>query len=314
MWMGLSRYVQLIAAGLVLMAPITVSATEKSALEDAFWSSLQGDVVEYRNYLEQYPNGKYAKEAWRRIEAISKNALQEQKIRAQTDTQRQAGTGPADLNPKPMDVVTAQVFRDCPECPEMVRLRGGQFSMGSPDDELGRRPSEGPVRSVSVPPFAIGRIEVSVENWNACVRDSKCPAPIALGTGSASLGHVTYERAKYFVNWLSAKTGKRYRLPSEAEWEYAARLANSIESARSNIERPKNMLGGVWEWVADCWHDNYQGAPVDGSPWQEAECSTRVVRGGSDRSSDYLRRTSSRGRARPDADFDDYGFRVATDQ
>ena len=121
-----------------------------------------------------------------------------------------------------------RVFRDCPECPEMVVVPAGSFMMGSPRDELGRNEYEGPRYRVTLPkPFAVGKYEVTFAEWDACVADGGCdghrPGDHGRGRGRRPVINVSWHAAQAYVNWLSEKTGKRYRLPSEAEWEYAAR-------------------------------------------------------------------------------------------
>ena len=121
-----------------------------------------------------------------------------------------------------------RVFRDCPECPEMVVIPAGSFMMGSPRDELGRNKYEGPRHRVTLPkPFAVGKYEVTFAEWDACVADGDCgghrPGDHGWGRGRRPVINVGWHAAQAYVNWLSKKTGKRYRLPSEAEWEYAAR-------------------------------------------------------------------------------------------
>lgn len=158
---------------------------------------------------------------------------------------------------------------------------------------------------------------------------------------------VSWEDAKAFVEWLSRKTGKQYRLPSEAEREYAARAGtttafwwgSAISTSQANYDasqaRPEssggewrkttvparsfwanpwglyNVHGNIWEWVEDCWNDNYQGAPTDGSAWTAGDCGSRVLRGGSWVDAPGLLRAAARFKYRPDYRDFDGGFRVA---
>jgi formylglycine-generating enzyme required for sulfatase activity len=150
---------------------------------------------------------------------------------------------------------------------------------------------------------------------------------------------VTWVEAKQFLNWLSKKTGQRYRLPSEAEWEYAARAGSKTpfwwgadlgiaqaNCRECNTGQPRqtspvgsfkpnpfglyDTAGNLAEWVEDCWNDDYNGAPTDGSAWTSGQCQLRVLRGGGfDSQARYLR-TSSRFRYDTNVRFFDNGFRV----
>jgi formylglycine-generating enzyme required for sulfatase activity len=211
-------------------------------------------------------------------------------------------------------------LQDCNECPKMIVMAAGQFLMGSPTSEENRDNSEGPQRTVIIPkPFAIGKFEVTFTQWEACAADRGCyprgpGEDFGFGRGERPVIRVTWDDAKAYVNWLSRKTGKTYRLLSEAEWEYAARAGTttpystgrtiSREQANFdgyiNSDKPQNlkktapvgsfpinrftlhdMHGNVWEWVEDCWNDSYAGAPSDGTARTTGDCDRRVLRGGS---------------------------------
>src|SRR5581483_5673855 len=120
-----------------------------------------------------------------------------------------------------------RVFRDCAGCPEMVVLPAGEFMMGSPESERGRNKDEGPQHKVTIAqPFAVGKFEVTFAEWDACVADSGCthkPGDESWGRGRRPVINVSWDDAKQYVAWLSKKSGKPYRLLTEAEWEYAAR-------------------------------------------------------------------------------------------
>ena len=233
------------------------------------------------------------------------------------------------------------VFRDCRECPEMVVVPAGAFDMGSSDIEY-----EKPIRHVTVAkPFAIGRREVTFDEWDQCAASGACqyrPEDRGQGRGDRPVTDVSWRDAKTYVTWLSQKTGEKYRLPSEAEWEYAARggtktaywwgrdVGNRFANCRecggnagqqtiatgSFAANPFGLFdtaGNAAEWVEDCWNDNYRGAPKDSSAWTAGQCGQRVLRGGSfDSQARYLRSSS---RFRYDADVRYYanGFRVVRD-
>ncbi len=217
-------------------------------------------------------------------------------------------------------------FRDCPECPEMVTVPAGRFLMGSPADERERRRFEGPRHWVDIArPFAVGRYEVTFDEWDACVEAGGCPGHRRWHKGWRRLGaddegwgrgrrpaiKASWNDAKAYVAWLTTRTGRRYRLLSEAEWEYVARAGTTtarhwgeavgrdnancfgcgskydddrsapVGSFAANPFGLHDTLGNVWEWVEDCWNKSYAGAPTDGSAWTDGQCTRRVHRGGS---------------------------------
>jgi formylglycine-generating enzyme required for sulfatase activity len=246
-----------------------------------------------------------------------------------------------------------ETFRDCEGCPEMVVIPAGSFRMGSPEGEPGRDEDEGPVHTVTFErPFAMARHEVTFDQWDACVRDGGCrhkPDDAGWGRGRRPVINVSWKDAKEYVRWLSRKTGQDYRLPSEAEWEYAARAGTESPfftgscistdqanydgnydyggcGAKTGLYRAKTLpvgslasnpwglydvLGNVWEWTEDCWNDSYQGAPSDGSAWTEGDCSRRVLRGGSWNFRPALVRSANRFRDVTGGRDYDAGFRPA---
>ncbi|HYG85469.1 MAG TPA: SUMF1/EgtB/PvdO family nonheme iron enzyme [Azospirillum sp.] len=232
-------------------------------------------------------------------------------------------------------------FQDCPECPKMMRLTGGSYVMGSDKGDAAERPAH----RVTVKPFALGVYEVTVAEWRACVTAGGCAEMPRMSnpTDETPVHNVHWGDAEAYVAWLSRKTGQRYRLPSEAEWEYAARggsvgrywwgetgvaanancrdcsaSADRLRPAAVGSFKPNNfglhdMNGGVAEWVADCWNTTYRGAPTDGSAWLTGDCKKRVLRGGSWR--DELDTITATARMNYDADvrYIADGLRVARD-
>ena len=260
------------------------------------------------------------------------------------------GRPPDNAEPEP---VMESVFRDCDVCPEMVVVPAGSYMMGSPSSEAERHDDEGPVHEVTMASsFAVGKYEVTFDEWDACVSAGGCfayrPDDGGWGRGRRPVINVSWEEARGYVRWLSQTTGQGYRLLSESEWEYVARagtvtpfhFGSTISTDQANYEGtstygsgrrgryrertvpvgsfPSNAFGvhdvhgNVWEWVEDCWHGGYRGAPADGSAWESGDCSRRVLRGGSwDDVPRYLR-SASRIRGLAVLRFlDNGGFRVA---
>jgi formylglycine-generating enzyme required for sulfatase activity len=229
--------------------------------------------------------------------------------------------------------------RDCPDCPEMLVIPAGSFEMGA-----AATPFDRPLHRVTIAqPFRLSRNEITFEEWDKCVAAQGCrfkPDDRGWGRGDHPVINVSWSDAKEYISWLSRTTEKAYRLPSEAEWEFAARggkrtpyywgsqvgsrMANCRDCKTGEPVQPlpvgtfppnpfglNDMAGNVAEWLEDCWNESYRGAPTDGSAWTTGDCSLRVLRGGSfDTSSAYLR---SAARFRYDADVRYFanGFRVA---
>ncbi len=243
----------------------------------------------------------------------------------------------------PVEVAPSEpgsTFRDCDACPEMVVIPAGNFTMGSSKSETGHQADEEPQREVKLAaPFAVGRFEVTFDEWDACVADGGCaghePDDQHWGRGRRPVVDVSWEVANDYTEWLSRKTGRSYRLLSEAEWEYAARAGTAtpysfgatIHRDQANFGGEKtaevgsypaspfglsDMHGNVWEWVADCYAESYRDAPADGAAVSPAGCNWRVVRGGAwNTTSPENMRTAFRLRRVADSTRDNVGFRVA---
>ncbi len=238
-------------------------------------------------------------------------------------------------------------FKECPSCPEMLVIGPGRYTMGSrPEDRrrLGVHPKfdvmEAPLHEVTIRrPFAYGRYSVTFDEWDACVAGGGCngysPPDEGWGRGRRPVIHVNYADAQSYVAWLSAKTGQRYRLPAEAEFEYAARggtttafhTGDDITPEQGNYGElrgrtlpvgslPPNPFGlyeingNVAQWMQDCHHDSYEGAPTDGSAWLTGPCETRDVRGGGWSLVKYTLRTAQRIGDPPQQRNSHLGFRV----
>ena len=241
------------------------------------------------------------------------------------------------------------VFRDAlkdgGEGPAMVVLPTGRFRMGSPSG--GRYSDEGPMRTVTIGRrIAMGRYEVTFADYDRFVSATgrESPDDEGWGRGSRPVINVSQEDAQAYATWLSAQTGKTYRLPSESEWEYAARAGTRtryswgdeigrnrancdgcgsawddeqtapVGSFAANAFGLYDMHGNVREWVEDCLHDNYEGAPTDGSAWTTGcDEAWAVVRGGSWFYIPRLLRAANRFRYSPSNRLDNNGFRLVQD-
>jgi formylglycine-generating enzyme required for sulfatase activity/class 3 adenylate cyclase len=222
--------------------------------------------------------------------------------------------------------------------PDMVALPGGTFRMGSHDD-----PSEQPIHRVTVKPFLIGRYPVTVKQWRDCVAANSC-ANLGTGDDNTPVFNLSWDDAQHYTEWLSQVTGKKYRLPTEAEWEYAARAGAetpywwgshmvasmadckgcggpydpqkplAVGSLKANSFGIYDVAGGIAQWVADCWHKDYHGAPQDGSAWESKDCAMHVLHGGSWRSDAASVRASSRESYDTTVRYPGHGLRVARSQ
>ncbi|MES2681948.1 MAG: formylglycine-generating enzyme family protein [Pseudomonadota bacterium] len=259
--------------------------------------------------------------------------------------------------PPPAKLLGGERRRDCADTPELVSIAAGRFEMG---DVLGNGPPyEKPVHPVRIEAFLIGRYEVTVGEWRACVAAGACPeSRVSDADLRQPVSLVSWDDAQRYLAWLSRRTGRPYRLPSEAEWEYAARAGTDTQYSWGNHEiagclnantldlrggeanpswtwaadcddghagpapvgsYPANawglhdMLGNVWEWVADCWHSSYEGAPDNGRAWVQERCSKRVNRGGGWGNHVRTTRVSTRDGDIHGGRSDGLGFRVARD-
>jgi formylglycine-generating enzyme required for sulfatase activity len=333
--------------------------------ELAFWESIKdsNQVGDYEAYLKAYPKGRFAPLAQARIARL--RAAQPQggtpaaappaKPKEPPPKPKEAPPVVREAAPKPPPakvpeqapapastkaVAAGTDIKDCPACPTLVAIPAGTFTMGSNTSD----PSEKPAHQVTIgTPFAIGRYEVSVQEWEACAAAGGCQkiAQRSNTSPNAPMRDVSWDDAQQYVKWLSSASGKPYRLPTEAEWERAARggtatrywwgeqmvqgKANCKECGKPWAEdAPANVgsfganpygvydtSGSVWEWVADCWHNNYKGAPDDGRVWDDANCRVRVIRGGSWREGAPYMVASTRFKYDASVRHSQNGFRVA---
>ena len=322
--------VAVIAAGLVFrqaqLSPPGLSPTERAAPAEVASRSLQrGLSPQPRAGLEPSP-----------VETESESPAVTSMSRRSVPAAPQPGAG--------------RRFRDCPACPDLVVVPAGSYPMGSPSGEAGRRHSEGPVHQAEIAEsFAVGVHEVTRAEYarfvqatghkagSSCrVRDGESGAWVERPGASWLVpgfeqadGHpvvcVSWEDAQAYVRWLSAETGHAYRLPSEAEWEYAARAgthtprywdaaagscghANGAEAScadgyvwtspvgtfAGNGFGLHDVLGNAGEWVQDCWREGYEDTAADARAGESGDCSRRVLRGGSWRDGPARLRAASR--------------------
>ena len=272
-------------------------------------------------------------------------------------------------------------FKECPDCPAMVGIPAGGFVMGSPKSEPGRFDAEGPQHHVQLRAFALAKYDVTSDEFLTFLRESAykpepCNPMLNLAWQSPGGGKayspspaqiepprwpavcLDWKDAHAYIAWLNGKARRErpqlgaraagpYRLPSEAEWEYAARGGTTaarwwgeelghdnancngcgsdfdyhtladVDSFASNPFGLYGMLGNAWQWTEDCWHQSYIGAPADGSAWMKGTCDRHVIRGGAWNNLPAFVRSAVRSGAGPDGKDYDYsslaGFRVARD-
>lgn len=332
-----------VLAGPALPWPAGAGPVPKASpgqFELAFWNSVKDSTHagDFEAYLKAYPKGQFAGLAQTRLARLSGTQAAPPATAPATTSPTAVATPPPE-NKTPARAA-AGGFKDCAACPPLVSLPAGSFTMGSNVSD----PSEKPAHQVAIgAPFAIGKYEVTVQQWNACVNAGGCPKIVqAANTGSnAPMRDLSWDDAQQYAKWLSGVSGKPYRLPTEAEWEFAARAGTStlywwgerMAAGKANCkdcgqpwaeERPADAgsfaanpwglydtSGSVWEWVADCWHASYKNAPADGHSWDQPNCALRVIRGGSWREGAAYMVASTRFRYDAGVRHAQNGFRVA---
>ena len=371
------------------------------AVELAYWAAAQAsnDARDVEAYLERYPQGQFV--------PLARNKRERERLRREAMLSAPSIVPPPPPPVvKPPEPASLSVTRDCPTCPELVLLPEGSFTMGVPPGEEEREKVPASYRGLSEPQhmvtiprrFHMGKFTVTRGEYAAFIAETG-ERPVGDGCWILSKGNdgswsynkkaglswrdpgfqqtpspdrypvvcVNHEDAEAYVAWLSKKTGKSYRLPSEAEWEYAARamtsasapslarywgnergpaclhanVADATLARQMNIAKPDpenffactdkfaftapvgsfkanafalhDMLGNVWQWTGDCWHENYKDSPpTDGSAWNTTgNCGRRVLRGASWNNNPWLVRAGYRDRNSAGDRVTGTGFRVA---
>lgn len=316
--------------------------------ELAFWETVKDskDPKEFQAYLAAYPTGRFARLAEIRIKALMGKPAPDSPPEP-PGFPADGGKASVDRAPGKSAAKSAQAdarapggtFRDCDACPLMVEVPAGTYLMGSDRGRADEQPRH-EVRFAT--PFAIGVHEVTVAEWDVCLREGGCRfSPEAGVDVRLPVGNLSWDDAQGYLEWLSRKTGQSYRLPTEAQWEYAASGGSSTaywwgdEVGRGNANcsdcgsawdgkgpapvgsfKPNpfglhDVHGNLWEWTMDCVNRSYKGAPADGSAWLRGDCVARVLRGGTwNLDSEYMR-TTRRNHYDRDVRYYLHGFRAA---
>jgi len=315
---------QVVAQAAALKPEVLVNDAQ---IEQQAWTAAKSGntAAGYSAYLEEYPKGRFAAAA--RVARAS--------LAATPAVAQAAPVAPSAATQLPLPVAqpaAGQIIKDCADCPQMVAIPAGSFEMGSMFLD------EQPVHLVNVTAFLLGRTEVTQGEWIAVMGSN--PSTFKQCGMNCPVENISWRDAQEFARRLSQKTGKTYRLPSEAEWEYAARAGsrgkwsfgedesqlaayawfynNSGQTTHTvALKKPNSfglydMHGNVWEWVQDVWHENYQGAPSDGSAWVNGgDQAQRVIRGGAWNDVPGNLRSAVRSRGAPDFRDHNTGMRIA---
>ncbi len=324
------------------VAGLSLADLEREESTRKEWAAWQAKMKVDFDKTAQFTGGADLQvKAWERFLAAwaqdNPQSQEDEGLREQAQSRlagvRQAALQPARPVAQNISVTAGQTIKDCADCPAMVMIPAGSFEMGSTEFE-----AEKPVRRVNLGAFLLGRTEVTQGQWMAVMGSN--PSYFKQCGADCPVENISWNEAQEFARKLSAKTGKSYRLPSESEWEYAARAGSSskwsfgddesqlwahawfsannkssthpVAQKRPNAFGLFDMHGNAWEWVQDTYHENYRGAPSDGSAWVSGgDQARRVLRGGAWNGNPGFLRSANRGRIAPVGRDYGTGLRIA---
>ena len=336
----------------LIQSSLAAQGFDPGPADGVFGRRTRAAISQWQAARGEEPTGYLNAEAAKSLLALGTKPARQPEVTAEPDVSEQDRQAEAEAERQRRERQPGARLRDCETCPQLVVVPLGSFMMGSPDSEWGRFNNEGPQRRVTIAePFAVSVYEVTFGEWDACVNEGGCngyqPHGEGWGRGGRPVINVSWDDARAYVKWLSQRTGKRYRLLSESEWEYVARAGTmepfhtgaTISADQANYDSSYTYVSGqkgryrgrtvqvgtfspnafglhevhgnVWEWTQDCWNEDYTGAPTDNRAWETGECEQRVLRGGSWGDVPWLLRSADRGKNEPGIRDPKIGFRIA---
>ena len=336
----------------LIQSSLAAQGFDPGPADGVFGRRTRAAISQWQAARGEEPTGYLNAEAAKSLLALGTKPARQPEVTAEPDVSEQDRQAEAEAERQRRERQPGARLRDCETCPQLVVVPLGSFMMGSPDSEWGRFNNESPQRRVTITePFAVSVYEVTFGEWDACVNEGGCngyqPHGEGWGRGVRPVINVSWDDARAYVKWLSQRTGKRYRLLSESEWEYVARAGTmepfhtgaTISADQANYDSSytygsgqkgryrgrtvqvgtfspnafglHEVHGNVWEWTQDCWNEDYTGAPADSRAWETGECEQRVLRGGSWGDVPWLLRSADRGKNEPGIRDPKIGFRIA---
>jgi formylglycine-generating enzyme required for sulfatase activity len=343
------------------MAEAAARVPPPLAADEIVWNAIKdlSSRAIFEEFLTKFPESQRKASAAARLKDLKKSQVASFAPSAASDPpQTNIGAPKIDLSMRAIpddqegSLKEGSSFRECDKCPEMIVAPTGSFQMGSSEKSANHDAIEAPQHKVTFArPFSVGRYAVTFDEWDTCVADGGCngyrPFDNGWGRGKRPVINISWMDAKNYVAWLSERTGKPYRLLSEAEREYVTRAGTSsayswgvtgsrrqanfddkasqdrnakggagrrtmpVDSFQPNSWGLYQVHGNIWEWVEDCLNEHYDGAPTDGSAWSTGQCERRILRGGSWVSTAESIRSASRYGIQAEGRASNVGFRVA---